>query len=1859
MESPPLEEELYSSPELAENALNCLLQGAALDPLEGRHFQSLVNRPLTLSDTRSDLEQARLAIRVALRGYKRLDISSMHFCKNRNFQISTEIDIPRLQFRVALAVIAHVMCRNCPGSSDFKYLRNLPGNIPRGGVCGTVWRKDELAYKCRTCERDPTCAICVHCFRNGNHKDHDFSIIRTGGGVCDCGDPQAWKPSGFCQKHGGAHSEEEDLVSKLPLELRQGISLAVELLGEEVLLDETSNIVKVEIVTWWRRIAECGDSFTRLVGIELCKSPGPCTRERTFRFEREDGTRPAFIWIFLRLDGAGMLESDTKNALHSLYFLLITDLVFKRKFLEYFGSLYSLFVDPLYQGSLGLLEDSASNNTRDHFSVQLFTVPALVPVMIKHGGLIDQLLKILLQLMEAVSYPVRKVEPIEGESSINVETPFGFVTLPQPLAHDKCIDLTRDRSLDTLNRVIYDLRYILTHTNAAAYVMHYRPDLLAQFVRILSLLQGMNSEVRAVRYHVERESDIWSKAISLELDFDYLCELLLAGFVFSKLEDIVIDTSEDGSGNENPSLSNLPPVNLTYCRKRALCIIRRCLDEWIMAEKQRENILLDAPFDVASGAVSIHYPLHRFLALLATEAIRRYHFTFYEALGQSGQDVLNLAEHILRVQSLLVQVKAGMWKRNGRPMVNRCILYKSSYCQDWFFDLDIAMLQLCCVSEGARSFLNKALEVFKIQSAMQVFNSAWQSGGSDFSSHDVPHDIWKFFPFEEYDFMVVQGFLRMLVYITAERVRIGYSDRERLRRKLIHRLCVGDQTHSSLLKTIPRRLTSSSSNEEAISIMGDEDFVSGGNGTDKHYKMFEECLHEVGIFQQPKEMDQGHYRLKDELWQEYDPFYPHYQSRERAIAEERHIQFRRKHHLVPNRLIFPERSPKTLPLLDSFSSLLDLCREFCRPGGLACSIIARCLAFCGEGKDLDGTLNAALYLIYMALDTTSDVLWKSDLRSLVTFIHPVLICTNEQDLKVYVDKISLTFLLECVQKCSSCADQHEAARKLLSLVQSETPSNTSPQVGESCSQSKDSKRKEMRRRQQEALEKIRRQQEAFLKKQHSLFEEEEEVMKGQEEGTRQEYVEESHENICSLCHEVATVKEGKNLVVVGLIQRCSIPVLARRMSTTTNMFSSQHSNQQSTSTLETNNVESSSTASAATELLAWEQMWNMENAVEEEYLDHDDIREDPSDTMLSEEEIEDDTEGEEWPAPPGAIHRMAVSGEEWNEEASVDFVGSSTESSLTVGTDWSQLTRTDSSTVASAFLDEDIQKGLDTRPDILFQSCGHQMHWICFERYFSWLTSCHAQRLPFDGDTLIDVTHGEFLCPVCRRMANIVIPVMEDESMLQQSNTNTISHLQYLSLDQLEQVYHQQSQRMHQLWTDSIHVESPRSASNANATLSQPQSEDSLLDIVLKSLCFDHISSDRNHVPFPSASSVPSNLRRRTFGKTLPILSKGLANLLSGLIYTVMTQEVAARSGHENIQSFIRELHFIVTLLRKFILQHHPQHCKSEFRRLWMTYLEPVSSNTGESQPTDSVDAFSLFAYAFLLWPDNWNEDILSLLLHLCFLLNFRSPLNMLMWHDNGGILNWTSNAVVFVRRCVLFLNCVFGSTCYPCSIDILPDNRGLRPCSEEVSMATSLGLIANGSTQHKSSHHYTLLKEFAQKWQSLMRTGRRDWRYPLRHLTLISLPKVFQDLVESLEGKACKRCHRVSKKQTLCLICGDLLCMAEGCGSYPFERSVTQFAEFETMRLHAHECAAGIGIFLLLKATWVLLIRNNRTAIWGSPYLDEFGEEDMELHRGKPLYLNQERMEVLQRLFVTQGFDYDARILNKSTQFQYIALFR
>jgi hypothetical protein len=57
----------------------------------------------------------------------------------------------------------------------------------------------------------------------------------------------------------------------------------------------------------------------------------------------------------------------------------------------------------------------------------------------------------------------------------------------------------------------------------------------------------------------------------------------------------------------------------------------------------------------------------------------------------------------------------------------------------------------------------------------------------------------------------------------------------------------------------------------------------------------------------------------------------------------------------------------------------------------------------------------------------------------------------------------------------------------------------------------------------------------------------------------------------------------------------------------------------------------------------------------------------------------------------------------------------------------------------------------------------------------------------------------------------------------------------------------------------------------------------------------------------------------------------------------------------------------------------------------------------------------------------------------------------------------------------------------------------------------------------------------------------------------------------------------------------------------------------------------AGIGIFLLMRTTQVLLMRGNRVCTLPSIYLDQHGEEDYELRRNQKLYKSELRLNEVQ----------------------------
>ena len=138
----------------------------------------------------------------------------------------------------------------------------------------------------------------------------------------------------------------------------------------------------------------------------------------------------------------------------------------------------------------------------------------------------------------------------------------------------------------------------------------------------------------------------------------------------------------------------------------------------------------------------------------------------------------------------------------------------------------------------------------------------------------------------------------------------------------------------------------------------------------------------------------------------------------------------------------------------------------------------------------------------------------------------------------------------------------------------------------------------------------------------------------------------------------------------------------------------------------------------------------------------------------------------------------------------------------------------------------------------------------------------------------------------------------------------------------------------------------------------------------------------------------------------------------------------------------------------------------------------------------------------------------------------------------------------------------------------------------------------------------------------------------------LIALPERGEELYLSLMNTNCKRCQKPPRDPALCLVCGEVCCCAGACCRRGKHGECAQ---------HAAVCGAGVGVFLLVKSTKILLIRGKRICLYPSVYLDQHGEEDEFLKRGRPLFLNERRYGALEDLWVNGALDYDTLALHTS----------
>ncbi|KAK5890267.1 hypothetical protein CesoFtcFv8_013802 [Champsocephalus esox] len=208
-----------------------------------------------------------------------------------------------------------------------------------------------------------------------------------------------------------------------------------------------------------------------------------------------------------------------------------------------------------------------------------------------------------------------------------------------------------------------------------------------------------------------------------------------------------------------------------------------------------------------------------------------------------------------------------------------------------------------------------------------------------------------------------------------------------------------------------------------------------------------------------------------------------------------------------------------------------------------------------------------------------------------------------------------------------------------------------------------------------------------------------------------------------------------------------------------------------------------------------------------------------------------------------------------------------------------------------------------------------------------------------------------------------------------------------------------------------------------------------------------------------------------------------------------------------------------------------------------------------------------------------------------------------------------------------------------------------LTGCLEEEefpSLAVCLGLLASAPQPSNNAHSASCLQwavdafDLVTQWcaevtglsqmqaeQSLtLLVQEPEWATP----RLLQLPDNYNVIFQYYHRKACTACKKVPKDPALCLVCGAFVCLKGVCCK---QQGICECV------LHSQHCGAATGIFLLINASVIIIIRGHRFCLWGSVYLDAHGEEDRDLRRGKPLFLCEERYRVLEQQWVSHTFDH------------------
>ncbi|XP_017064489.1 E3 ubiquitin-protein ligase UBR1 [Drosophila eugracilis] len=858
-------------------------------------------------------------------------------------ETDTNVLTLKCMFKEALAKkdIIDVVVEFILGDNPTSALEKLRLEGNTATVCGKVFKNGEPTYSCRECGVDPTCVLCVNCFKRSAHRFHKYKMSTSGGGgCCDCGDDEAWKKDHYCQLH--LANRKNPLESKI--------------LTDEVL--ERAEICFGAILAFCVNYLEIEPNAS-LQCLEGHVKDGQVDGAQycTVLYNDESHTFDQVIQTLTKIakcpqknameivaaidrEGRAVVKCDTFKGCNDLKEAIENQMIPPTPLLTSVRNNQSLRTSVLHIGAvacqqfalqlLGWFQEFLVRHYlfRKTFSELVqrkqepFCIRHILEYDVKlwktartcwHRLLISgMLMEYDNKMVLAQVFSRRYATIVEDFISDDHDHAFSIVslsvqlfTVPSIAHHLIAHEGIFDKLLHTFYHVAIE-KFIQNKTlhfskNIASmaffkranyilydlrYLLSIKPEVLSNDLRS-GFLEGCRALMRVLNVMQGMESITRQTGQHMDYEPEWECAFNLHIKLATTISQVI-----EWAATDVKLLLKLFKMTVRALVSNSFIVGVDKTEVRSVAGHVAKCLI----YDVSVKPVSIHLPLSRFYAGIYLHLGT--HNMTYDSL-QSESDELSMKltpreiiEPVLCTHAMIAQVTAGMWRRNGYSLLHQLYFYRNVRCRVEMLDRDIVCLQIGASLMESNEFLIHVLNKFNL--------IAWAQANYETVLAEKLLDD---------DFMrqlsMIDEFLELLIVIIGERWMPGVSmvtEEDRLRKEIIQLLCTKSYSHSELSRALP----------------------DGNSGNSDN--IFEDVINTVAVFKKPVGVDsKGVYELKEHLLEEFNVYFYHYTKEDKSKAEE----LQRERRKAKKELVCcpPPMLPQLTPAFTSMANILQ-CNVF-------------------------------------------------------------------------------------------------------------------------------------------------------------------------------------------------------------------------------------------------------------------------------------------------------------------------------------------------------------------------------------------------------------------------------------------------------------------------------------------------------------------------------------------------------------------------------------------------------------------------------------------------------------------------------------------------------------------------------------------------------------------------------------------------------------------------------------------------------------------------------------------------------------------------------------------------------------------